>query len=58
MLRGEAELHFPQVVEDQLEEVHVKLRGSIHTYVVFCNMFVRLLTFKMRIVQENQSSSW
>ncbi|KAH8082826.1 hypothetical protein BXZ70DRAFT_900966 [Cristinia sonorae] len=31
-LRGEAELHFPLVNQEGLEEVHVKLRGSIFTY--------------------------
>lgn len=34
-LRGEVQLRFPQVVEDQLEEVHVKLRGAIYTSVTF-----------------------
>ncbi|KAH8107956.1 hypothetical protein BXZ70DRAFT_1003376 [Cristinia sonorae] len=33
ILCGEAELHFPQIIEDQLEEVHVKLRGSVYTRV-------------------------
>ena len=32
-LRGDVELHFPEADEDHLGEVHVKLRGAIHTYV-------------------------
>jgi len=32
-LHGEVELRFPQVQEDEIEEVHVKLRGSVIAYV-------------------------
>lgn len=29
MLNGEVELKFPQIIEDGVEEVHVKLRGRV-----------------------------
>lgn len=28
-IRGEAELHFPDILQDEIEEVHVKLRGYL-----------------------------
>lgn len=30
ILHGEVELPFPQVIEDGIEEVHVKLRGRVY----------------------------
>jgi len=32
-LSGEVELNFPLIQEEQLEEVHVKLRGSVYTLI-------------------------
>ena len=32
-LEGEVDLYFPKLMEDKIEEVHVKLRGAIVTYV-------------------------
>lgn len=29
LLKGEVELRFPQIIQDGIEEVHVKLRGKI-----------------------------
>jgi len=33
VIRGDVELRFPQVLEDEIEEVHVKLRGSVYAKV-------------------------
>lgn len=30
VLHGEVELRFPQVIQDEIEEVHVKLRGKVY----------------------------
>lgn len=30
ILKGEVELRFPQIIEDEVEEVHVKLRGKVY----------------------------
>ncbi len=29
VLQGEVELRFPQILQDEIEEVHVKLRGKV-----------------------------
>ena len=29
VLQGEVELQFPQIIRDEVEEVHVKLRGKV-----------------------------
>ena len=29
VLQGEVELRFPQIIQDEVEEVHVKLRGKV-----------------------------
>jgi hypothetical protein len=34
-IHGEVHLHFPSLIKDKIEEVHVKLRGQVFTYVVF-----------------------
>lgn len=30
VLHGEVELRFPQILQDEVEEVHVKLRGKVY----------------------------
>lgn len=32
-VQGTVQLHFPLIQDQQIEEVHVKLRGSAYTYV-------------------------
>lgn len=32
-IRGEAELHFPDILEDDIQEIHVKLRGYLNVCV-------------------------
>lgn len=55
-IRGEVELHFPQVQEDEIEEVHVKLRGSVNAKVArqVGNQYVEYLE-KIEVVHENIS---
>ncbi|KAI0783743.1 hypothetical protein C8Q75DRAFT_781758 [Abortiporus biennis] len=36
VISGEVELHFPQVHEDEIEEVHVKLRGQVYAFSPWC----------------------
>lgn len=31
VIEGEVHLHFPTLMKDKVEEVHVKLRGSVYT---------------------------
>ena len=31
VIDGVIQLHFPSLIEDKIEEVHVKLRGSVYT---------------------------
>ena len=33
VIQGEVHLNFPLLQKDKVEEVHVKLRGSVNTYV-------------------------
>lgn len=35
-VEGEVHLYFPTLREDNIEEVHIKLRGSLQTYVPRC----------------------
>ena len=32
-IEGEVHLYFPKLMEDNVEEVHIKLRGAVRTYV-------------------------
>lgn len=36
-IAGEVHLYFPTLVADNVEEVHIKLRGSIVTFVLYKN---------------------
>ena len=40
VLDGEAHIYFPTLLSDNIEEVHLKLRGSIVTYVWLSNVRV------------------
>ncbi|TCD61739.1 hypothetical protein EIP91_007988 [Steccherinum ochraceum] len=58
IISGEAELHFPQVVQDELEEVHVKLRGTVHTRISRQIGNQRVVRREFQVIIAENSSLW
>jgi hypothetical protein len=56
-LEGEVLLYFPKLVEDNVQEVHVKLRGSIVTYASLHSNEIWLMSQYRKITREHGNTS-